>query len=401
MHNCTLIPYEIKESWGQTIVSIYSDYLGMQLDFENLSAERKRQLDHISFIRKRPNIVYASDMGKSCPNMIDYTDILPFWDQLENIQGDEIDIILETPGGYAEVVEELVGMIRDRFERVGVIVPGTAKSAGTIFTMAADEILMGETSSLGPIDAQIKHNGKIYSAEAFLEGLRKIRDHSESERRLDIAYIPILQNISPGEIQHCENVQAFSRRLVTNWLKSYKFKYWSTHSSTGQPVSEGDKEERATQIATTLCNHSYWLTHGRSIKIQDLKDMRLIITDYRENPILNEAIMRYYTLLRMSFDTNIYKIYETSKTQVYRALADIQEKKPLKLAPDHGVIDFKCPKCSGSLKIHYDFDTPTPPEEGATPFPASNIIKCPSCGVDIKLLKLRLELETQKQKRMI
>ena len=198
-------------------MGIYSDYLNRQLSFDQLCSERKKELQRISTIRKRGVLVFASDIAKNSPNNIDYSDKVPFVDQLSNITGDEIDIILETPGGIAEVVEDLVKIIRNRFSKVGIIVPGMAKSAGTIFTMAADEILMGELSALGPIDAQIISNGKRFSADAFLEGLTKIKTDAENKKRLDIAYIPILQNISPGEIQHCENAQSFSRTLVTNW----------------------------------------------------------------------------------------------------------------------------------------------------------------------------------------
>ena len=190
-------------------MGIYSDYLDQQLSFDALCKERKRQLGIISQLRNRPILSYASDFTKPCPSSIDHSDIVPFSDQLSALSGKEIDIILETPGGIAEVVEDLVHLLRTRFDRIGVIVPGTAKSAGTIFAMAADEILMGESSALGPIDAQISMQGKTFSADAFLTGLDEIRRKSEEDHHLDIAYIPILQNISPGEIQHCKNAQDF------------------------------------------------------------------------------------------------------------------------------------------------------------------------------------------------
>jgi 7-keto-8-aminopelargonate synthetase-like enzyme len=131
-----------------------------------------------------------------------------------------------------------------------------------------------------------------------------------------------LLNISPGEIQHCENAQNFSKTLVTDWLKQYKFKFWNEHSD-GRPVTEQEKEKRAEEIASALCNQGRWLTHGRSIKIDDLtQELRLQITDYSQTPDLADAINRYYILLQMSFDANngIYKIYETPESQIYRTL---------------------------------------------------------------------------------
>ena len=304
-------------------MGIYSDYINRRLSFDQISTERKSQLKRISDIRKRDILVYASDANKgNAPISILPADLLPFKDQLSYLKTNEIDIILETPGGIAETVEDMVELIRSKHESLGVIIPGVAKSAGTIFSMAGDEILMGEASSLGPIDAQVVSNGKRFSADAFLDGLEKIKKEVIDTGKLNPAYIPILQSISPGEIQHFENAQNFSKILVKNWLSKYKFKYWEKHSSTGQPVTQEDKETRADEIAYRLCKHSDWLTHGRSIRIKDLQEMRLEITDYSKEKDLNDAIVRYYTLLRMTFDlTGIYKIFETCCSQIYQSIS--------------------------------------------------------------------------------
>jgi hypothetical protein len=41
--------------------------------------------------------------------------------------------------------------------------------------------------------------GKQFSADAFLEGLRKIKDETDKKQALNRALIPMLQNISPGK----------------------------------------------------------------------------------------------------------------------------------------------------------------------------------------------------------
>ena len=165
----------------------------------------------------RDILVFAADISAShAPTGIDYTDIIAVQDQLANMDGNNIDIVLETPGGFGAVVEDVVKLVREKYESVGMIVPCYAKSAGAVFAMAGDEILMGRASSLGPIDGQIRlDNGRQFSADAFLEGLERIKSEAERSGRLTPAYIPILQNISPGEIQNCENIRAFSRHLVT------------------------------------------------------------------------------------------------------------------------------------------------------------------------------------------
>ncbi len=406
-------------------MGVYSDYLTKKWDFQALTAERKAQLARVSQVREgRQTLVYAADLnknGRDIPMMLDYSDIMPIQDQLSAIDGKEIDILVETPGGLAEVAEDIVRTIRSKYDRVGMIVPGWAKSAGTILVMAGDEILMGPNSALGPIDPQINFGGKRFSADAFLEGLDKIKDEAaKSAGHLNPAYIPILQNISPGEIQNCLNARLFSQRLVTDWLATYKFKYWTKHSD-GTPVTAEQKSRRAEEIAAELCNHSKWLTHGRSIKLDDLAKppLRLKVTNYAENPDLNDAISRYYTLLRMSFDTtNMFKIIETASSQIYRFMTPAQPAQPLPppakrkglpfppppgmLVSDIAGIGYQCPNCKQKFMIQVNLGKPAPLQPGSLAYPADNdIFKCPNCGVENNLSPIRLQIEAQSGKKAV
>lgn len=381
-------------------MGIYSEYINQRLSFDQISSERKKQLKRISKLRKRDVLVYASDSNKGSSQIsILPPDLLPFQDQLSYLKTKDIDIILETPGGIAETVEDMVLLIRSNHERLGIIVPGMAKSAGTIFSMAGDEILMGTASALGPIDAQIVSNGKRFSADAFLDGLEKIKNEVTTTGRLNPAYIPILQSISPGEIQHFENAQNFSKTLVKNWLSNYKFKYWEKHSSTGKIVTKKEKEDRANAIAAKLCKHSDWLTHGRSIRLQDLKDMRLEITDYSNDTELNDAIGRYYTLLRMTFDlTGIYKIFETCSSQIYQSISQAAIPTipiPQDSKPQAAHADFVCPKCASNYKIQLNLEKNVPLGVGCVPYPKNDIFVCPKCSTQTNLTPFRLQLEAQ------
>ena len=394
-------------------MGIYSEYINKSLDFKQLTLERKKQLKRISKIRNRDILVFASDLNKDkSPIGIMPADLLPFKDQLSFISSDNLDVILETPGGVGETVEDMVELIRQDHEKLGIIVPGTAKSAGTIFSMAGDEILMGKGSALGPIDAQIIRQGKRFSADGFLDGLKKIKTEVEKTGKLNPAYIPMLQNINPGEIQHFENAQAFSKVLVTNWLSKYKFKYWDNHSSTGKPVIEEEKKKRAEKIASKLCKHSDWLTHGRSIRIPDLAEMKLEIYDYSTSKELNDAISRYYTLLRITFDnTSIYKIFETCNSQIFQSaqpkiIPPIQKPKtPLpnlpNKKPDLAAANFKCPRCSEQFSIQLNLKKNVNLEKGNIAYPKNDIFACPNCGTETNLRFLRLDLEGQLNMKVI
>lgn len=352
-------------------------------------------LSRISRMRGgRDIMVFAADISAPhAPIGIDYTDIPAVQDQLENMGGDGIDIVLETPGGLGSAVEGIVKRVRKKYESVGMIIPGYAKGTGTVFAMAGDEILMGSASSLGPIDGQIQSaNGKRFSAGSFLGGLEKIKSEAEKAGRLTPAYIPILQNISPGEIQNCVNVQAFSRHLVAEWLAEYKFKFWDRHSD-GREVTAEERRGRAGKIAATLCSQSEWLTHDRSIKIGDLERLRVKVVNYDDDAGLSDAITRYYTLLRMSFEaSSAYKIFETPSSQIYRFLAPGRaahsQGRP---GADRSLVGFTCPKCQARFVVQVNWREGVPSDPGAVPY--ADPVICPSCGEQNSLGRMRLQLE--------
>ena len=384
-------------------MGILTEYIDRKLDWPGIQAERKKQLTRISELRKgRAIFTFASNLSKGgCPISIDFDDRIHIFDQIDNLEGDKIDIILETPGGFAEVVEDIVEYIRGKFSEVAIIIPGYAKSAGTIMAMAGDEILMEPASALGPIDAQMTRGEKRFSADAFLEGLDKIKDEVQKVKKLNLAYVPILQSISPGEIQACINAQNFSKELVTKWLSKYKFKFWEKHSTSGKKVTDSEKEMRASEIAEELCDHGKWLTHGRSVTIKHLTDMRLKVTDYSKNDELFDAIRRYYVLLKMSFDTaNVFKIYETMSTQLYRF--DISSATPVpQVEHDKAEIRLVCQKCKTELTLQANLKEGIELQKGNIPFPEDNICICPICNTRHDVNALRMQVESQTKKKIV
>ena len=96
-------------------MGIYAEYLDRNLAFDELAAERKKQLKRIAAHRKRDVLVFAADLRKgAAPIGITYEDLLPFLDQLSNLSGAAVDVILETPGGFAEVAEDIVRALRQK-----------------------------------------------------------------------------------------------------------------------------------------------------------------------------------------------------------------------------------------------------------------------------------------------
>lgn len=387
-------------------MGVYSEYLNAGLNFEQLGDERKKQLGRVSQLRGgRDVLVMAAHFAKAgvAPVSIDVDDLLPLTDQLANLSGGALDVVLETPGGSGEVAEDVVRILHDKYAEVAFIVPGWAKSAGTIMAMAGHEILMGQASALGPIDAQLSWQGKSFSADALIEGLEKIKREVEESGQLNRAYVPILQGISPGEMQAAENALNFAKILVADWLATHKFRNWNFHSDGITPVTEIEKRSRAEDIAGVLCDHRRWLTHGRSLRAEDLEGMGLRITRYDQNQELNDAITRYYTLLQMTFQSNAYKIFETQTSQIYRFIAQ-QVPAPAEGSPpsaDLAVIEAQCGKCASRVRIQANLGAPKPLQEGCLPFPSGNRLQCPSCGAEMDLTDARRQLEAQARRPIV
>jgi hypothetical protein len=147
------------------------------------------------------------------------------------------------------------------------------------------------------------------------------------------------------------------------------------------------------------------MTHGRSLKIQDLQDMRLKITDYSQQPELNDAISRYYALLQMAFATNIYKIYETPSSQIIKTIMPPPGLQQLAAGPQPGGMaptgagkahfDFKCDECATINRMQANLGQPQPIDPGRLPFPKDNRFKCPKCGKIHDFAPLRKNFETQ------
>jgi len=378
---------------GMNVMGYFSEYLSAGMDFAQLQKERRNVLALISEIRQRPVMVYASDLEKN--DHIKQSDKLPFSEILQSLSGSKMDIILQTNGGDATVVEDWVKSIRRRFTDVGVIVPHCAMSAGTIFAMAADEIIMGPESALGPIDGQVRLRGNVISAGAVIKGLEDIVHNLGKNAQLDLALLATLQSLSPGEVTHCLNAQNFSRNLVSDWLERYKFSKWTTHRSTNAPVTKEERHAKAKEIAHALCDQARWLTHSRSIHIEDLRNIGLMIEDYSQDIRLNEAILRYNALLALSFLSPAIKIFESPAVNITLHAGPLPAtNSPISPAIEKpNTIQFECEHCHNRFDVDARLVLRQIEAMGGAIKDGFIGLPCPFCK---KKTKIRINLEEKK-----
>lgn len=218
----------------------------------------------------------------------------------DDVKNETIYIILTTVGGSANVVERFVNILRKNYKEVNFIVPDYAYSAGTIFCMSGDNILMDYFSVLGPIDPQVYNKeGKLVAALGYLDKINDLIIKAQDGTISQAEFI-ILKDFDLAELRGYEQAKDLTIDLLEKWLVKYKFKNWNTHRSNleliNSPVTEDEKIEKAKIIAQHLSNNNKWKSHGRPININALKELGLEIEDYSDNEIKRKLIREYYDL---------------------------------------------------------------------------------------------------------
>lgn len=79
-----------------------------------------------------------------------------------------IDIILHTPGGESFAALQVARALKAHKGKKTVFVPYYAMSAGTLISLAADEIVLGDHAVLGPVDSQVRYAGFFYPIQSIL-----------------------------------------------------------------------------------------------------------------------------------------------------------------------------------------------------------------------------------------
>lgn len=213
-------------------------------------------------------------------------------------RSDKLVVMVFTGGGVVEVVERMVEMMRYYYNDISFIVAEFAMSAGTILCLSGNRVYMDYSSAMGPIDPQIVNNdGRLVPALGYLDQVARLIDKSRDGILTDAEFI-ILQNQDLAALRRYEQAKDLSILLLKKWLVKYKFKDWKKHSSTGNSVTDEEKEQRAGEIAERLSDHNRWHSHGRMIGIDTLrKEIELKVEDMAEYDEMQGKVRQYSDLI--------------------------------------------------------------------------------------------------------
>lgn len=225
---------------------------------------RQKLISLIEQKRESKLLVYVSKLDY----MINYDDIQIIGAMLDSVgETDNIELLIQSGGGVGEVAEKIVDMIRQYCRKeFRVVVPNLAKSAATMIALAADKIIMGVSSELGPIDPQlptVQGGTQFYvSAQSFIDARNRLEEKTREavlNKEPFQPYIAQLSALDSGFIDHCEKAMAFAKDFATKSLEKYMLR------------NKQGSHDLAERIALDLCSASKYFSHGRTISAQVIK----------------------------------------------------------------------------------------------------------------------------------
>lgn len=214
-----------------------------------------------------------------------------------------LDLVLHTPGGSVTAAESIVDYLLKVFGGdLRVIVPQIAMSAGTMIACAANEIVMGKQSNLGPIDPQV--NGlPAYGVLDEFDRAVKESAHNAGAARM---WQTIIGKYHPTFLSSCEHAIALSKEIVKRWLE--------------QGMFNGDSraKSKANRIVRALSSQDHNREHGRHIHAERCREMGLKIATLEDDQEFQDLVLTVhhacgYTLTR----ANVAKLIENHMGAAY------------------------------------------------------------------------------------
>jgi hypothetical protein len=292
-------------TWSEILTEILAK---VKSDPQAIDNVRKDYLRKLADYVKKPVILYATrwmdqPVFDQLDVQINWADKEAFMEVVHGIRERELVLILHSPGGQIEPTQAIVDYLRQKFENITVIVPDAAMSAATLIALAADKILMGSHSNLGPIDPQFilqtLYGFFSISAQSLIEEFERAKKEVKEDSRSLLIWAPKVQQYPPGLLEEAENSIELTKDLGKEWLVKYMLK------------SVDNADEIARTVVEYLSNHRLLKSHASPVGRDKLKELRLKIEDLEDDQTLYDRVLSVYHATRVTFQlTFAHKIVE-------------------------------------------------------------------------------------------
>lgn len=189
--------------------------------------------------------------------------------------------------------------LRGRFTNIRFIVPNVAKSAATMLAMSGNEILMEHDAEFGPIDPQMNTIFGTHPAESIIEQFDEASAEILANQSKVSIWGPILANLAPSLLVECRHAISLSKKLVTDWLRTYMF------------VGDTNADSKSNAVVSFLSNHAYFKSHARRVTFDDLHSLGVKVNDLNLDTRLSNAVREAYCAVDITLsNTFVVRIIE-------------------------------------------------------------------------------------------
>lgn len=275
---------------------------------------RRKYLSALHRHTGRAVIVYAtawmeSGLAGVGDQSIHQGDVQGFMETCANVDEDELDLILTSPGGSPDAAEAIMDYLRTQFTHIRVIVPVAAMSAATMMSLAADEIVMGKHSQLGPIDPQITvqtpEGPRSSPGQAILDQFELAKEQCKDPANL-AAWLPMLRALLPGLISFCIAQRELAKTNAQESLQKFMF------------VDDPDAATKAAEAANYFSDFNSFKSHGRRVNKDAARAVHLKVTDLEGDKVLQDLVLSVHHAIRYTFSgAGVYKVIENHLGRAY------------------------------------------------------------------------------------
>ena len=234
------------------------------IDPNNFYVHRKPIIQRLEKRLDGRVIVYTASPFHRFPAIM-VQDVPLFEDLLQSVAGADVGyLVINSPGGDANVAEKLIFMCRQRFPKgFNVIVPDYAKSAATMIALGSDKIFMGYLAELGPIDPQLTRGPleEAIPARSFIDGFEIIRKRVTVDHDPVQMYFPMMNQIPPEILARCYSAIEGARNFAEKWLKTHMLK---------------NDPKQAENVAKWLSEGVVYKSHGTVINFDEAKNVLML-----------------------------------------------------------------------------------------------------------------------------
>lgn len=251
--------------------------------------ERLRNSTLVSYIASQNALVGPEDAGM----LVDSIEmILPPSRKIE-----KLDLFLHSPGGFLDSAYKIVRICKEYSNEFNVIVPLAAKSAATVISLGANEIIMTVFAELGPIDPIIQHP---YKPEIRVPA-RSIKD--------------FFSFLNSTETSEKILVDPQFKAQMSSLLDPYLIGSYQTALNSSKQIAEkllsenalANHKERIPEAVKKLTE--YYFSHSYVIDRNEAREIGLNVINSDSSPELDAAIRRLLSVYQQfMMQNNVMKL---------------------------------------------------------------------------------------------